>query len=323
MEKDLKKILLFLLSTSLVFNNNLNVFAAENLENRPEIIYRISENIKENIIAIPNIYNNTGMKDSNYISTALTDSLISRLVEKSNNKFSVVERTRFESLIKEIGVQRSGLMDISTITKAGNLIGASQVITGSISQISNFFRLNLRVVDVKTGKIVSAFTEDVKSETEIFFLVDRISDRVAASLRKDLLQKEEIIIPNFTQQEKVETITINESGTSPHIWLSSIFIPGLGQIILGETTKGVLIILSEILLTFLTYYTLDTYRSSALGFSSLAVQILLYSYNIFDSYNINQDKSKNNPKVSQLDEILAQQNKTAPNNVSVSYNFKF
>ena len=323
MEKDLKKILLFLLSTSLVFNNNLNVFAAENLENRPEIIYRISENIKENIIAIPNIYNNTGMKDSNYISTALTDSLISRLVEKSNNKFSVVERTRFESLIKEIGVQRSGLMDISTITKAGNLIGASQVITGSISQISNFFRLNLRVVDVKTGKIVSAFTEDVKSETEIFFLVDRISDRVAASLRKDLLQKEEIIIPNFTQQEKVETITINESGTSPHIWISSIFIPGLGQIILGETTKGVLIILSEILLTFLTYYTLDTYRSSALGFISLAVQILLYSYNIFDSYNINQDKSKNNPKVSQLDEILAQQNKTAPNNVSVSYNFKF
>lgn len=102
---------------------------------------------------------------------AAADELTTQLVKAGD--FTVVERSRLQSLIAEQDLGQSGRVDAGTAAKIGQLLGVQGIVTGSITQFSietksggigpvsasysnAESKLDLRVVDTSTGEILLA-----------------------------------------------------------------------------------------------------------------------------------------------------------------------
>jgi TolB-like protein len=96
----------------------------------------------------------------------LSDMLINSLFE--TRKFTIVERTQLDKAIQEIGFQKSNL-SAGQIAKVGKILGVKFVLVGTVNfiatertteqvttgMISGEFNLDVRIVDVESGEIVS------------------------------------------------------------------------------------------------------------------------------------------------------------------------
>ncbi len=116
----------------------------------------------------------------------LTDRFRSVLV--STNKFVVVEREKVQLILEEIGLQLSGALAGDAYSKAGKLLGVDRIITGTIGKVDNTYTVDLRVISVKSGKVVGTVSENVSGSREnLIALLERLAKRFAGirtALRK-------------------------------------------------------------------------------------------------------------------------------------------
>ncbi|MBI4652611.1 VWA domain-containing protein, partial [Candidatus Desantisbacteria bacterium] len=82
-----------------------------------------------------------------------TEQLIFSLMK--NNKLKVVERKDMQSIMKELELSETGLMDDTSAVKVGNLLGAKLLVSGNIYKKDNCFELFLKLLRVETGEILS------------------------------------------------------------------------------------------------------------------------------------------------------------------------
>jgi hypothetical protein len=66
----------------------------------------------------------------------------------------VVEREKLVAMLEELKLGSSELADESTRLKVGRMIGAREMVFGGYMVVGNTMRLDLRRVDVATGKVV-------------------------------------------------------------------------------------------------------------------------------------------------------------------------
>lgn len=97
----------------------------------------------------------------------LSDMLINSLFE--TRKFTIVERNQLDQIIEEQGFQKSNL-SAGQIAKVGKILGVKSVLVGTVNfiatektieqvttgMITGEYNLDVRIVDVQTGEIVSA-----------------------------------------------------------------------------------------------------------------------------------------------------------------------
>ena len=69
-------------------------------------------------------------------------------------RFTLVERQRLLDLLNEQNLGSSGLADESTRLRLGRLLGARWMVFGSFQVIGNQMRLDIRLVQVETGRVV-------------------------------------------------------------------------------------------------------------------------------------------------------------------------
>lgn len=108
---------------------------------------------------------------------AAADELATQLVQ--SGKFTVVERSRLESLMAEQKLGQSGAVSTGTAAQIGQLLGVQAIVTGSITQFSIDRKgggvgplsasyseaqsvLDVRLVDTSTGEILLAAEGDGK-----------------------------------------------------------------------------------------------------------------------------------------------------------------
>jgi len=77
-------------------------------------------------------------------------------VFKSKGKYSVVERMRLLRVLEELRLGSSSLVDDSTRLRVGKLIGAQRMVFGGYLIIGDQMRIDLRMVDVESGRVVKA-----------------------------------------------------------------------------------------------------------------------------------------------------------------------
>jgi TolB-like protein len=70
------------------------------------------------------------------------------------NKYTVVERSGLDIIMKEIKLQHSDLYDRENAVKLGRLIAARGIIVGSVSKVGNNIVVQARLVDLQTGRII-------------------------------------------------------------------------------------------------------------------------------------------------------------------------
>jgi TolB-like protein len=66
----------------------------------------------------------------------------------------VVERTRLKALLEEQKLGQSGRVDPASASRVGKLLGARFLVLGSFFDLKNVLRIDARVVEVETGRII-------------------------------------------------------------------------------------------------------------------------------------------------------------------------
>jgi len=73
-----------------------------------------------------------------------------------------IERSKIEAVLSELKLQQSGVVDPSAAKDIGKLLGADQVIVGTLTELpAKQLELNLRMVSVESGEITAAATATV------------------------------------------------------------------------------------------------------------------------------------------------------------------
>ena len=99
--------------------------------------------------------------------------------------YTVIDRGQIESILKEIGFQKSAFTDESTSIKIGKISGVDILVLGTIQVSNNTYRVNVNVTDVKTGKIIKTLQV---TGSEMFQLQDQLAEQLLSlSTNKEVL----------------------------------------------------------------------------------------------------------------------------------------
>jgi formylglycine-generating enzyme required for sulfatase activity/TolB-like protein len=80
-----------------------------------------------------------------------------------DGRFQVVERALLKKIVDEQKLGMTGLIDESSSSQLGKILGVKTIITGSVLQIQDTLEVNARIINVSTGSIVAA--ENIRSKT--------------------------------------------------------------------------------------------------------------------------------------------------------------
>ena len=75
--------------------------------------------------------------------------------------FKVVERSKIDDILKEQKLQISGNVE-EALVDVGKLLGANQIILGSIGKIGEVYTLSAKLVDVESGELLTSSDFDAK-----------------------------------------------------------------------------------------------------------------------------------------------------------------
>ncbi len=95
-----------------------------------------------------------------------------------DGRFDVIERGLLKKILNEHKLGMSGIVDETTATKLGKLLGVKIIISGSVLKLQNILEINARIIDVETASIIAA--ENVKSSAAVRLqdLVVRMSAKI-------------------------------------------------------------------------------------------------------------------------------------------------
>lgn len=103
-------------------------------------------------LAVLPFYNNskTVRRDRDGMGFALADMAVYHLLKKSRVK--IIERAKIESVLKEHGLQQTGVVDERTAVRLGKLLGARSLLVGTFFENKDKIRVDARIVAVETGR---------------------------------------------------------------------------------------------------------------------------------------------------------------------------
>ena len=106
---------------------------------------------------------------SQSVARTLSDYLRTQLI--NTDKFIFVTRENVEEVLKEQKFQLSGCTDQECIVEVGKLLGVRKMFTGSVGKVGATYIINLKIIDVESGKIEKAEKEECAKCKEDALLV--------------------------------------------------------------------------------------------------------------------------------------------------------
>ena len=131
------------------------------------------------VLAVLNFDNNTGSADYDPMGRGIAAMLISDLA--ASPELQLVERERMQDVLKEQKMQQEAMFDSSTAVKAGRLLGAEFIATGSLAAAAQELRIDVRLIRVATGEIVKT-ARATGPEDKLFHLEAQLAERVLKDL---------------------------------------------------------------------------------------------------------------------------------------------
>ena len=103
-------------------------------------------------IALLNFSNQSGQKGLAYLASSIPDSISTVLSE--NQQITVLERRELGKILKEHSLSLSGLIKQETALKIARILKAGCLLLGSYSGSAENLRVNIRMIDIKTTKVI-------------------------------------------------------------------------------------------------------------------------------------------------------------------------
>ena len=108
---------------------------------------------------------------------SMPEMIVTELMQKTSE--TLVERSQVKAAMQELGLENNGITTDGGV-KIGQWVGADRVLVGSLSQINGVNRLDLRIIEVASGKILAASQASVADDLQQ--LVPRAVESLARSL---------------------------------------------------------------------------------------------------------------------------------------------
>jgi curli biogenesis system outer membrane secretion channel CsgG len=121
----------------------------------------------------------------NTIHTDLTELLTAKAIETIENegRYDVVERQHLAMVLDELNLGTSMVADRHTQLKLGNITGARLMVFGGYQVIENQLRLDVRLVEVESGRVINAVSH-VAEEHNLPGWLDASAKATAALFQK-------------------------------------------------------------------------------------------------------------------------------------------
>jgi TolB-like protein len=103
-------------------------------------------------------------QNSPLLSFVLTNSVIDMI--QSNPALEAVERSRLESVLREQSLGSGVLTDESTRLRLGRILGAKWMLFGAWQALGEHVRIDVRVVDTESGRIMAAKDKNINKAIE-------------------------------------------------------------------------------------------------------------------------------------------------------------
>lgn len=89
-----------------------------------------------------------------YVQEDITSALV------NSGHFNVVERLKLQSILEELKLSQTGLIDENSAKQVGKLLGADIILTGTLAAIGGEeWNANIRLINTETGLITAAFNK--------------------------------------------------------------------------------------------------------------------------------------------------------------------
>jgi TolB-like protein len=124
-------------------------------------------------------------------------------------EFTVVERSQMDLILKEQGFQQSGCTSSECAVDIGQMLNVKQMVAGSIDKVGNAFIVDVRLIDVETGVIYKAATEDCIDCTIEEILVTSIRNvslKLATPLQQGSNIKNELEHLNTPEEQNSDAV---------------------------------------------------------------------------------------------------------------------
>ena len=108
---------------------------------------------------------------------------------------TVVERSRLQDVIGELDLQQSAYFDPANAQKIGALLGATHAALGAFTEYSPDLRIDIRLVNVKTGKVEMA-DQVTGPKNQFFQLQSALSNKFVNALLK---RAQPVVLRDFVQ----------------------------------------------------------------------------------------------------------------------------
>jgi len=132
---------------------------------------------KSNKIAVVEFQNLEGNKSD--LGKYLAEELTTRLFR--TGKFQIIERQLINKIIEEQKLSATGLIDESTASKLGQLLGVDAITTGTIADLNTSVKINARLIATGTGSVFSVASINVPMSKELRILSGKKPDAAPAS----------------------------------------------------------------------------------------------------------------------------------------------
>jgi hypothetical protein len=122
-----------------------------------------------------------------YISSSISD----------NADYILIDRRQRESILVETQFSNSGCADESCAIEIGRLLSATEMIVGSLGSIGSLYILNIKLIEVETGRTL----RDVSERYD--------------SIEKLVIGSDDVVAELFEGNQKFSTSTDNQPETQP------------------------------------------------------------------------------------------------------------
>ncbi len=93
---------------------------------------------------------------------------------------ALYERSGLQSILREMKIGMTGIVDEKTAAKVGKVAGVEKVILGSYNLAGDKARIDIRYIDVATGKV--EFGKGIIGNAKDLSLVDRLAENLRTEL---------------------------------------------------------------------------------------------------------------------------------------------
>ena len=131
-------------------------------------------------VAVLYFDNNSPSREYDVLQKGLADMLVTDLSQIEG--LQVVEREKLQQLVDELKLQRSKFFDPKTAQRLGQGIGARYAVTGALAAIAPRVRIDVRVIEVATARVVVA-DRVVGDGAKLFELESELVGKLAAALK--------------------------------------------------------------------------------------------------------------------------------------------